>query len=234
MQFLDPSLRDIATTYYGVTSGVGRCMEAIQRRGPVNAGVIGLGVGTLASYGRPGDRMAFYEINPEVERIARAYFTFLGDCKGTCEVFLGDGRLVLDRQGNQRYDLLVVDAFNSDSIPLHLLTTQAMQVYLRQVKADGVLAFHTTSANLDLEPVLAELARHDGLLSMIIVDGRTVDDFSRWILVSSNQQLLAELSQGPGVGLLERRAGQALWTDDYVNVIQVLRTGKRWRWHGLR
>jgi hypothetical protein len=222
-QFMDPSLRVVPTTYYTATSGAGRAIRLLQKRGPVNIGVVGLGAGTLAAYGRAGDRIVFYEINPAVEKVAREYFTYLGDCRADCRVELGDGRLVLEAQADQHFDLLALDAFSSDSIPLHLLTTQAVDAYLRQLKPDGILAFHITSSYLNLEPVLAELARSRRLAGVLVADGTD----SRWVLLSRDAGVLGSLPYAEGMTLLRPRPHQALWTDDYVNIVQVLEPKKR-------
>ena len=130
-QLLDPVLRYVTTSYYGKRSGVGRAMSALQARGPIRAGMIGLGAGVLSNYGRKGDYFRIYEINPLVERIAQTLFTFYPHSAADKAILMGDARLTLERQlaneGPQNYDILAVDAFSSDAIPVHLLTREAIQ-----------------------------------------------------------------------------------------------------------
>ena len=156
-QLLDPVLRYVTTSYYGKRSGVGRAMSALQAKGPIRAGVIGLGAGVLSNYGRKGDYFRIYEINPLIERIAQTLFTFYPHSPADKAILMGDARLTLERQlaneGPQNYDILAVDAFSSDAIPVHLLTREAIQLYFRHLKPDGVLALHISNRYLDLKPV---------------------------------------------------------------------------------
>ena len=166
-QFTAPERQRERITYYGPGSGVGLAVKAL-RRSPLRAGIIGLGAGSLAAYAERGDVFRFYEINPLVEMLARTEFTYLADSRGRTEVILGDGRLSLERERGQDYDLLVVDAFSGDSIPVHLLTTQALELYFRHLKPGGILALHITNTHLDLAPVVdspdaeaRQTGRHD-------------------------------------------------------------------------
>ena len=136
-QFLDPKRRREPTTYYGPASGIGMVLRDLSGGGPIKVGVIGLGTGTIAAYGRAGDTYRYYEINPLVIQIARRYFTYLSDTKAKVEIALGDARLSLEREQPQNFDVLAVDAFSSDSIPVHLLTREAFALYLRHLKPDG-------------------------------------------------------------------------------------------------
>src|SRR5581483_3433296 len=133
-QFLDPQKRDWPTTYYGPNSGVGLAIREAEEHGPDRVGVIGLGTGTIASYGRPGDYIRYYDINPLVIRLAKSEFTFLKDCKAKLDIALGDARLSLEREPSQQFDVLAVDAFSGDSIPVHLLTREAFELYFRQLR----------------------------------------------------------------------------------------------------
>src|SRR5262249_51887740 len=135
-------------------SGVGRAIRQVQQSGPARVGVIGLGTGTLAVYGRAGDYFRFYEINPLVLRLARTQFTFLNDCKARLDAALGDARLSLEREAPENFDVLAVDAFSSDAIPVHLLTREAFELYFRHLKSSGVLAVHVSNKHLDLPPVV--------------------------------------------------------------------------------
>ena len=171
MQFIDPAKHAIATTYYSGHSGVGQALEYYQQKSarsgdPLRVGVVGLGVGTLAAYVHSSQTIRFYEINPEVSRLAESYFTYLADARGrgaAVEIVHGDARLSLERelkQAPQAFDLLVLDAFSSDSIPTHLLTQEAFDVYLRHLAPQGAVALHVSNRNLDLAPVVYGLAEH--------------------------------------------------------------------------
>ena len=153
MQFLSPDRSRLPTTYYGPRSGAGLVLQA---GGSANrkVGIIGLGVGTLAAYGRPGDRFRFYEINPAVIGIASSYFRFLKESRAAIEVVPGDGRLALGREPAASFDVLILDAFSGDAIPVHLLTKEAFQEYFRRLRPDGVVAVHLTNKYLDLASVV--------------------------------------------------------------------------------
>ena len=149
-QFVAPAKRRRPTMYYAESSGVGRAIRCLQKQRPaMRVGVVGLGVGTLAAYAREGDEYEFFEINPEVPRLARKYFTYLAECRGKCGIVLGDARLSLERPSSQKFDLLALDAFSGDSIPTHLLTREALAVYLRRAPG-GLIAVHVTNTYLGL------------------------------------------------------------------------------------
>ena len=144
-QYADPAKRRRPTTYYAESSGVGQAVRYLQKRPePMRVGVVGLGAGTMAAYARPGDEYCFYEINPEVPRLAKKYFSYLGDCRGSCKIVMGDARLSLERQPPQRLNVLVLDAFSGDSIPSHLLT-EAFAIYRRHMAPGGITAVHITN-----------------------------------------------------------------------------------------
>src|SRR5205814_881496 len=157
-EFLDAGRHMQPTTYYGYNTGVGLAMQEAQRRLGLRVGVIGLGAGTLAAYGRPGDTYRFYDINPLVIDIARSQFRFLPDCKAKVDVVLGDARLSLEREAPENYDVLAVDAFSSDAIPVHLLTREAIALYFRHLQPGGVLAVHVSNKYLNLAPVVGMAA----------------------------------------------------------------------------
>ena len=226
-QLLDPARRNDLTSYYGKHSGVGLAIDN-SGEGPRHVGVIGLGVGTLAAYGRPGDRYRMYEINPQVVDLAWYWFSYLQDSKAKVDVVLGDARLQLEREQPQAFDVLVVDAFSSDSIPAHLLTLQAMQVYLRHMKPDGVIAFHLTNRFLDLPPVVRRIADELGLKSMIVSDEPTErgDRFmssSDWVLVSRSDRMFQREAVKKVAQEVESRPKWRLWTDDFNNLFQILK-----------
>jgi hypothetical protein len=164
-QFLDPDYRQAAGAYYSLGSGVGRVLAAKAQDKTLRVGVIGLGAGVLLTYARSQDSYTVYEINPEVVSIAERDFTYLGDARArgaAVQILPGDARLTLERQAPQRFDVLIVDAFSSDAIPVHLLTSEAFDLYLRHLEPDGVLAVHVSNRYLDLRPVCQRAAgRHD-------------------------------------------------------------------------
>src|SRR3989454_950080 len=158
-QFLEADRRDWPTSYYGLRSGIGLALLDARGHGPLPVGVVGPGAGTVAARGRTGDVFRFYDINSDVVELARSEFTFLKDSLAKVEVVLGDARLSLDREPARNFDVLALDAFSSDAIPVHLLTVQAFRTYLRHMKPGGILAVHTSNRYLDLVPVVQQAAR---------------------------------------------------------------------------
>jgi len=226
-QFLAPEYRRRPTAYYCEQSGIGQAIHHLAARGPLKIGILGLGTGTLASYGRAGDEMRIYEINEQVLDLARADFSYLADSAATIVPVLGDGRLVLEREPPQNYDLLAIDAFSGDSIPTHLLTLEAMRAYLKQVKTDGVLAIHITNRYLDLRPVVAGAAHELGRTALVFdfepEDGDRFCRHSVWTLIlepAQAQQLKQELKMAQ---TLAARPGFKVWTDDFSNLLQILK-----------
>ncbi len=223
MQFTRPARRRDHITYYGPESGVALAIKAL-RPSPIRVGVIGLGAGSIAAFARPGDVFRFYDINPLIEQIARTQFTYLSDSRGRVEIVLGDGRLSLERETPQQYDLLAVDAFSGDAVPVHLLTRQAVELYFRHLKPDGILALHITNTHLDLAPVV-ELLRADlGKYAVLIENDRDEERkiyHSTWALLSSkpitSPVILDQADDLPS------RQDLRVWTDDYNNLFQVLK-----------
>ncbi|MEP7209124.1 MAG: fused MFS/spermidine synthase [Casimicrobiaceae bacterium] len=226
LQYLDASLKRRPTTYYTETGGIGRLLVAMGARPEHRrVGVIGLGVGTLAAYDRTGDLYRFYEINPDVVDVARRDFTYLADASGKVEVVLGDARLQLERESPQRYDVLAVDAFSSDAIPVHLITREALAIYLRHLDQHGVIAFHVTNRFLNLVPVVAALAHEQGLHALHVADpgDDPLASGSDWVLLSREGTLLDGSNLGRGLPAIEQRREWSVWTDDFNNLVQVLR-----------
>jgi SAM-dependent methyltransferase len=225
-QFTSEERRRRPTSYYGESSGVGLALVALQDRPDLRVGVVGLGVGTLAAYGRPGDTYRFYEINPAVRHLATSLFTYLGDSAARCEVAMGDARLSLEREPPQRFDLLALDAFTSDAIPVHLLTREAFEVYFRHLRPGGVLAVHVSNRYLDLEPVILALAAHFQRAAVVIEskeDAENEIDPATWVLVTDDRALLdAEPIQNAASGQTYRTGPRYLWTDNYSNLLSVL------------
>jgi hypothetical protein len=228
-QILDPDQRRAPTSYYGQPSGLGRSIRHFQKLGPVRIGVIGLGAGVTASYCRAGDLFQFYEINPLDLNIATTWFTFLNDCPGEHKVLLGDARLTLERhETDQQLDVLAVDAFTSDAIPVHLLTREAFALYFRHIKPGGILAVHVSNRYLDLIPVVAQNARDLGKTAINVSDDEDDDsDYlssSDWVLVSANALVFRnQLFQISNATPAKPRPGLRAWTDNYSNLFQILK-----------
>ena len=225
-QFLTAEGSRRPTTYYGEQAGVGLAIVGSRTHSPQRVGIIGLGAGTSAAYGRPGDRYRFYEINPLCVEIARREFTYLRDSRAEIDVTLGDGRLCLEREPSQEFDVLVVDAFTGDSIPVHLLTAEAFALYLRHLKRDGVLAFHITNMFLDLRPVLAQAGKQFGKEGYVVYsdgdDGRGTD-WAVWVLIVTDETRIALETSGQPLQKIQTREGVNLWRDDYSSILAILR-----------
>ena len=228
-QLLDPELRFQPSSYFGPNSGYGRLFASLPDRSR-RIGVLGLGAGSLVAHGRKGDRFRFYEINPQVVELAKREFTFLSESPATIEVVLGDGRLSLEREPSQGFDVLAMDAFSGDSIPMHLLTREAMAIYMRHLKPGGVLAFQATNRFIDIAPVVAGLAEEYGLTAVLISDTpQDTEGANYWlsatdqILVTSNQRLLESDHIRAAGTILIARPGFRIWTDDYNNLLRILK-----------
>ena len=227
-QFLRADRRDWPTSYYGTDSGVGLAIAARRAAadGPIKIGMIGLGAGTLASYGRAGDTVRIYEINPLVRRISGRYFTYLQDARAKVEFAMGDARLSLEREPPQMFDVLAVDAFSSDAIPVHLLTQEAFTVYFRHMKPDGILAVHISNRYLDLEPVVAEAAKALGKEAREVQDEGDENQgtySSTWILLANSAQALSGKSLAEAATPLEPSRTVRRWTDDYTELLSILK-----------
>jgi hypothetical protein len=234
LQFVAEKKRGVPTTYYGRESGIGRVLDVgrpfradadgLERPSYLRVGVVGLGVGTLATYALPGDEYRFYEINPDVVRLADKHFTFLSDCRGQVSVVTADARLALERERGEPLDVLVVDAFSGDAVPAHLLTREAFDVYRRRLKPDGVLAFHISNHYFDLRPVVAAGADHLGWQATVAetpADEEQRTNQTIWMV------LARDLDQPEFARVLEIAApydGPRIeWTDQRSNLLEVLR-----------
>ncbi len=223
-QFLDPALSLRPNSYYTPATGVGQAMLYFQDRDDLRVGVVGLGIGTLAAYARPGSYFRFYEINPNVLAMAETYFTYLRDCAGRHDVSLGDARLSLDQEQSWQFHVLVLDAFSGDSIPTHLLTREAFEIYMKHLAPDGVLVIHITNSYIDLAPVVAELAEHFHLGSTRAI---TRDEEERlvfrtdWVTLTRSAAYLESHPSHPADLPPPRR--MRLWTDDYSNLFEILK-----------
>jgi hypothetical protein len=228
LQFTDPIRAAWPTAYYSEHSGVGLALRALPA-GHRRIGVVGLGIGTLATYTQAGDDIHFYEINPEVQKLADSRFTYLSLCRGKMEITLGDARLSLEREPPQNFDLLALDAFNGDAIPVHLLTAEAFAIYGRHLNTNGIIAVHVSNKSLNLEPVIINLARHFNYKTATIEydpnpDKPWIPD-SVWMLLSRS----GEIIDSPAIRLAARppqtnSVNIPLWTDDFTSLYQILST----------
>lgn len=213
------------TAYYGLDSGVGLALQNFNSGRPRNIGVVGLGAGTLATYAKSGDHWKFYEINPDVIEYAHEHFTFLSQCPAEVQVLPGDARLTLAREADHQFDLLILDAFSGDAIPVHLLTTEALEIYQRCLKPDGALAIHITNQYFDLAPIASGLAQQAGY-SVTIVDNhdklKPFANRSMWAILSANPAAQAAVKSASEKEIIPVRR-QLRWTDDRSNLFEALR-----------
>jgi hypothetical protein len=218
------------TTYYTPTSGFGRAVNNQRLQAPrtangIRIGMIGLGVGTVAAYCREIDKCRIYEINAEVERLARKHFTYLADSPAKPEVIIGDARLSLEREAPNQFNVLAVDAFSGDSIPMHLITDEAVRVFMKQVSSGGILAYHVSNRFLNLPPVLAEIAAAEKLVGVVVEDpaqsNNALHSSSTWVLLARDAKVFEGIEESKP---LERIPGGPFWTDDFNNLLSVLKT----------
>jgi len=228
-EYLNIARRDLPTTYYGPNTGIGIAIREKQKTGAIRIGVIGLGTGTTAAYGRLGDYVRYYEINPLVLELAKKEFFFLADCKAKLEVAMGDARLSLEQELKdgraQNFDVLAVDAFSSDSIPVHLLTKEAMDLYFRHLRPDGILAVHISNRYLNLQPVLEGEVHATQKIARVVdtEDDDTQDVFgATWVLIASPATGFTPDELSASAPLDSKRTVR-LWTDDYSNLFKILK-----------
>jgi len=224
-QIFTTDMRRQPTTYYGHMSGVGLAIDLCCGGAPRRIGVIGLGTGTLAAYGRPGDVIRFYDINSAVEPIARNRFGYLTDSRARIEVVPGDARVSLTREAPQLYDVLAIDAFTGDAIPVHLITSEALEVYRRHLRPGGIVAFHVSNRYLELAPVVEQIAKHAGLETALITNGvdTTVHLYSAdWVLVTDNADFLSEPGIVDGREKITVPPRLRRWTDDYNSLLPIV------------
>jgi hypothetical protein len=235
LQSLDPAYRDRPLTYYYPTGPIGQLFASLGAQPSVrNVGVVGLGAGSLGCYRRPGQEWTFYEIDPAIARLAEdpRYFSFLHDCSPGAQIVLGDARLSLAKATPAGYDLLVLDAYSSDTVPVHLVTREALALYLSKLEPDGVLAFHISNRYLDLKPVLGNLARNAGLTALVQEDlqvsaedaalGKTP---SVWVVMARSGDALGPLAADGRWLPLAPRPDQQLWSDDFSSITSIF------HWH---
>jgi SAM-dependent methyltransferase len=228
LQFVAWNLRNQPTAYYSRHSGAGLTYKVVSAAGPVKMGVIGLGTGTMAAYGRAGDQIRFYEIDPKVLKIAKTEFSFLADSKAKVDVVEGDARLMLAEEPSQQFDILAVDAFSSDAIPTHLLTREAFQLYWRHLKPDGVLAMHVSNHYLDLGPVvqLGNQGLGKDIWQVICTKdepGDTEPYNSTYILVSSRKDFFTSKDFDQRLSIIAVPTKLKMWTDEYTTLWPIFR-----------
>lgn len=233
-QSLLPARRREPLTYYHPTGPIGQVFTSVSSDVKKHVALVGLGAGALAAYGERGQHYVFYEIDPAVVHIARdeGYFTYLDDSLADIDYVLGDARLTLKQAADKQYGMIVMDAFSSDSIPLHLLTREAVALYKQKLADNGVLVFHFSHRYLDLQPVLGDLAHDAALICWVRNDllvsaeeERAGKSPSRWIVMARRRADLETLTETPGWEEVGEPSGRPVWTDDFSNVFSVF----RWR-----
>ena len=225
-QFLLPPMRSRPTTYYGPDSGIGIVLRECVAS-PKRVGIIGLGVGTIAAYGESGDTFRFYEINQQVKEIAGTLFSYLRESKAKTDIVLGDARLSLERERGQAFDVLAVDAFAGDAVPVHLITREALALYRQHLSADGVVAFHVSNDYLNLASVVKRLAEDAGYSAVLVGNHENEEELvlpADWVLVTRNKAVIDNPSIKVHVVPFAARPDARLWTDDYNNLLQILKT----------
>jgi len=228
LQYLGPDRRTSPTSYYTATSGVGRLFRSYKPEGGRRVGAVGLGSGTLAAWGRKGDTFRFYEINDDVARLATSTFTYLKDSKAKTELVMGDARLRMEGEKDQQYDIIILDAFSSDAIPVHLLTLEAFAHYQRHLKPEGAIVVHVSNRYLDLHPVVYRIAEKIGVPAVTIddTDASAEDDGfygSDWIIMTRNKELLQQpLLRDKISPPVEFSARVLPWTDERSDLLRIL------------
>ena len=230
-QFVNPSLQTEPLSYFHREGPLGKIFDAFNdNAASPNVAIVGLGAGSMACYARPEQQWTFYEINPAVVSIAQntEYFTYLQKCAvGPTQIILGDARLQLQNAQDHHYGLIVLDAFNSDAIPIHLLTQEAIALYTSKLASGGMLAFHISNRSLKLNTVLADLAKQNNAMSLSFADGEfdpvRGKDPSEWLVMAQHSPALDTLAQDPRWRVLQGRAESDVWTDDFSNILRVFR-----------
>ncbi len=223
-EYLDGPNRHKPTTYYGISSGIGRLLTSTAMNEARHVGVIGLGTGTLAAYGEAGDRFRFYELDPAVIRVAREEFSYLRSTAAAVDVVLGDARLNLEREAPNGFDVLVIDAFSGDAIPVHLITREALRVYRRHMKPDGVIAFHVSNRYLSLAPVVQKLAEDQGMHAVLVADAPQAPLLKTdWVLVAADERAFATPAIADAASMPDIIPGLRTWTDDANDLFKILK-----------
>ena len=226
MQNLGASLREEPTTYYGHHTGIGKALDSLKDRPDARIGVVGMGAGTVSCYAKSGQTVRFYDINPDVVRIAEKYFTYLEDARkrgAKVDIVVSDARLALEREPSQQFDVLLLDAFSGDSVPVHLLTKEAFSIYDRHMKPDGIIAVHITNSYLVLAPVIEKIAAATGFkTTRIATEAEGDHDSTDYILVTRNEAFLKATPSELLGSEIELKQDVRLWTDRYHNLLRIL------------
>jgi hypothetical protein len=232
-QLQGDSFRNTPADYFNPGSGYGRVFRSLREmrpKKPLQVGVIGLGAGVIGGWMRPGDSLVFYEISPRVVDIARREFTYLSDTAARTELVMGDGRLSLEREPPRGYDVLGIDAFSGDSIPMHLITREAMAIYVKHIKPDGVIVFQATNRFIDLLPVVKRLASEFGMEAVNVSDSPESEEGPEYwysstdqIIVTRNKRLLEHPLIADVADLIEDRADLPTFTDSHHNLLRILK-----------
>jgi hypothetical protein len=232
-QFAAPDRAPLVTSYFGPSSGLGLALRQFPRQQNQRIGLLGLGVGTVTAYGKPGDTIRIYEINPQVLDIAKQPFSYLALCPAKIEIAMGDARLTMEREPPQNFDFLIMDAFSSDAVPVHLLTKEAFEIYQRHVKPDGAILVNISNRYLDLRPVVEHAARRFGYQAYNIdSDDGGIDEedggwwfyAASWMVLSKNQEFMNRtLLRAAASPPAAPRDDIPLWTDDYTSMFKVLK-----------
>jgi hypothetical protein len=226
MQNMAPGLREEPTSYYGHPTGIGRALDSLKDRPDARIGVVGMGAGTVSCYAKSGQTIRFYDINPDVVRIAKKHFFYLSDAEkrgAKVEIVISDARLALEREPSQQFDALLLDAFSGDSVPVHLLTKEAFAIYDRHMKPDGIIAVHITNTYLILAPVIEKIAADAGFkTTRIATEADGDDDSTDYILVTRNEAFLKATPSELLGDETELKHDVRLWTDRYHNLLRIL------------
>jgi SAM-dependent methyltransferase len=228
LEGLDPARMGQPLSYYFRSGPFGDVMAMMKDRPNQHIGVLGLGAGTVAAYTQPNRHITFFEIDPQVEFIARRFFSFLPRCGAGCDVVLGDGRLSIMNAPDGEFDLLMMDAFNSDAIPAHLLSLEAIEIYKKKLKPDGVILFHVSNRYLRIRELVTALAFDSRLPALYRSDedDREIGKArSLYVIVSLNREAIRVLAESPNWFQVPYFASVRSWTDDYSNLWEIL----RWR-----
>jgi SAM-dependent methyltransferase len=226
VESLSPELSGQPLSYYHETGPVGDIMKLISTRPHQHVGVVGLGTGTMAGWARPDRHITFFDIDPQVYPIAYNFFTYLRRCAENCDVVIGDGRLSIERTPEREFDVLMLDAFNSDSIPAHLVSREAVQTYLKKLKPDGLILFHVSNRYMDVEGLVSAVSADAGLKGLVRYDddeGPTGKAASDYVVVARHSEDFGELNMDDRWTTMEMPAGIQPWTDDYSNMMAIIR-----------
>ena len=240
IQYSNPEWAELRTSYYGPKSGIGLALNLRRDSGKgQKVGVVGLGTGSAAVYAKDGDEYLFYDINPEVERVAEEQYSYLRDARwrgAQAKVILGDARLSMEQEKSRGFDVLVLDAFSSDAIPVHLLTREALEIYERHMDKDGVIAVHISNRHLQLEGVVLRLARDLEWDAVRIYGGKEDEAgeekhylyYSEWILLTRNQDFIRLKKIKDNQEVDRSSKPKILWTDDHVSILPIVESPEWW------